>query len=447
MFNGSPEPRTDVVRIPLEAFPPWRVSVTRFDMHPLAGASLMGFAIDGAPVRVVSSDDPTRVRFFPGMGDLEVEFVARDVPAFGCRRASLTPIEHEPDDEDGGREIGAGDVRVRAPDADGTLSVTFDGRTYDGMFGIEDCVDRGDSYDADPDPPRTVSTRATVRRQRHPSGIARLVVTRELEALGTLTVHALVAPGVPFVRCAVTLDNRATDHRLRLRFPTGAPIAAFTAATTFDTARRTTARPDDARWVHRAPTTFAHQGWLEANGLVVGAPGLPEAEVTPDGDVLVTFVRSVGMLARTELRTRPIPAGPEMPAPGAQALGPIHAVISLSASARDARAAEVGLWGVIGGETPALHDGESLLQLAAETSILSACKPARDGDGIIVRVVNPTDETDRVTLRFGVGIGAAGAVQLDETPASEPLEHDGRTVAMTVPPHALRTVRVQTLRR
>ena len=59
-------------------------------------------------------------------------------------------------------------------------------------------------------------------------------------------------------------------------------------------AARSTARPDDSAWLHRAPPTFAQQGWIHANGLTVLASGLPEAEVMPDLNkvfiVLTTFV-------------------------------------------------------------------------------------------------------------------------------------------------------------
>ena len=99
VFNASAEARTDVVRVPLDAFPPWRVSVTRFDMHPLAMPSFEGVTVDGRPARLVASDDPTRVRFLPGLGGLDVEFVAT-VPALGCRRYALAPSEASPDDVD-----------------------------------------------------------------------------------------------------------------------------------------------------------------------------------------------------------------------------------------------------------------------------------------------------------------------------------------------------------
>jgi mannosylglycerate hydrolase len=442
VFSASAERRTDVVRVPLDGYPPWRVSVTRFDMHPLAMPSFRGVTVDGRPARLVASEDPNRVRFLPGLGGLDVEFVATDVPAFGFRRYAVAPADPAPDDVDDRREIDAGDVRVVVAD-DGSLSVTLGNRTYHGLFGLEDAVDRGDSYDCDPDPVRDIDVRAiTVQRTRHRSGIARLRVVRELDEIGTLTVDACIAPGVPFVRCEVTLDNRAPDHRLRLRFPTGGEVDEFDAATTFDTDRRSTGPVDDTGWVHPAPRTFAHQGWIAANGLVVGAPGLPEAEVTPAGDMLVTLVRSVGALARIELRTRPLPAGPEMMTPGAQTQGLVAATVTLGRTPADVRAAEIGFRGVLAGETTPLAAETSLLEIDAQHSVLSACKPAQEGDRIVVRVLNPTDVPDDVTLRFGLDVRRARPVRIDEQPDEFYVEHHGRQVQFHVPPHALRTVRV-----
>ena len=105
------------------------------------------------------------------------------------------------------------------------------------------------------------------------------------------------------------------------------------------------------------------------------------------------------------------------------------------------------MWGVLGDDGPLLDAGVSLLELDAHTSELSACKPADDGDGIVVRVLNPSDEADDVVLRFGLELEDATAVRLDETPDDSRLTHDGRTITLTVPAHALRSVRLHTLRR
>ena len=68
----------------------------------------------------------------------------------------------------------------------------------------------------------------------------------------------------------------------------------------------------------------------------------------------MTLVRSVGWLARFDVGTRPIPAGPEMPAPGAQVLGPITARFVLARDPRHVEDAELGLRGVLGGPDPLL---------------------------------------------------------------------------------------------
>ena len=195
--------------------------------------------------------------------------------------------------------------------------------------------------------------------------------------------------------------------------------------------------------MHPAPRTFPHQGWIAANGLVVGAPGLPEAEVTPAGEILVTLVRSVGALARIELRTRPLPAGPEMMAPGAQTQGRVAATVTLARSAgRRARRRDRPVRRARRRRSPLLAAGASLLELDARRCVLSACKPAQDGDGVVVRVLNPTDESEPARLRFGLDVRRAQPVGLDEQPVEHLVTHHGREVELPVPPHALRSVRV-----
>ena len=233
-----------------------------------------------------------------------------------------------------------------------------------------------------------------------------------------MTTEVRIAPGIERVDLFVTIDNTADDHRLRLVYPTGAPIETFRAATTFDIATRTTLRPDDARWVHAAPTTFPHQGWVAANGLLVGAPGLPEAEVTPDGIIAVTALRAVGWISRGDLHTRPVQAAPGMPAPGAQCHGPLVARLTLAADTDPsiARDAELELRAVAAGDTPLVGPGVALLELTARTLMLSAIKPPLDGDGVIVRVLNPTDRGIGAHLRLAQPVTSASVVRLDETP-------------------------------
>ncbi|MDP9333060.1 MAG: glycosyl hydrolase-related protein, partial [Actinomycetota bacterium] len=82
------------------------------------------------------------------------------------------------------------------------------------------------------------------------------------------------------------------------------------------------------------------------------------------------------------------------------------------------------------------------LELDARYSVLSACKPSQDGDGIVVRVLNPTDESDDVTLHLGREVRRARPVGLDEQPSDFLVTHNGRDVGFPVPPHALRSVQL-----
>ena len=119
-----------------------------------------------------------------------------------------------------------------------------------------------------------------------------------------------------------------------------------------------------------------------------------------------------------------------------------RATVTLARTAADARAAEVGLRGVLGGDAPLLAPDEPLLELEARHCVLSACKPAQDGERVVVRVLNPTDEAEEVHLRFGLDVRRARPVGLDEQPVEDPVTHRGRVVGIYVPAHALRSVRI-----
>jgi hypothetical protein len=468
VFNPSPHPRTDVVRIALDAAPAMAPGPGGIRLHPVLAANRdgVGFEVDGVPARLVPGCADGRFFFDAASVPLDVELIARDVPAFGWKRLRLAPAPPSADAVDDGREIEAGALRVRV-DGRGTLSVEMHGRRYDGLLEIEDRGDRGDSYDADllDDGERAVLERVTVRRRRHAGGIrclevarrlavpARLDPSRERRVAETAPVHlrveARVAEGVSRIDLRVRIENHAEDHRLRLLFPTGSETAEFRAATTFDTVVRSTARVDASGWVHGAPATFPHQGAVSLNGLTVVAPGLPEAEVGPDGTLAITLLRAVGWLSRADLRSRPGLAGPLIPAPGAQCLAPFDARISLlpvadAGAVRDAESDLRGVFAPAAGHV--LAPAIPVIEIEP-ADVFTALKPAEDGDGAILRLLNATDAARRVRIRVGIPIVGARLVRLDEHPIAGPVEHDGDEVRIEVPPRALRSIRLSAARR
>jgi len=463
VFNPSPHPVTALVRVPLDPHPALAMHVGQPEIHPmvLAGLDDIGFTVEGQPVRVIASDDPARVRWLPGQRAQDIEFVATDLPACGCRRFRLRRADVVVDEQDDGREITADGQRVVVAD-DGTVTAEIGGHTWSGLFGIEDTGDRGDSYDFDPVGVGSMPepSAVVVTRHRHPGGVQRLVVERTFPLPARLDdgrerrstegvdlavrLEVVLAAGVPGVRVDVSTVNTAEDHRLRLRFPTGQTTARFRAATTFDHAARSTDPVDDINWVHRAPTTFCQHGQIDVNGLSVIAPDLAEAEVRSDGDLLLTLVRSVGWLSRMDLASRPVPAGPVMPAAGAQCLETIATTVWLMADASPAesRALVAGARGVVGGPNPMIEAERPLISVEGPGLVLSTLKPAEDGQGLIIRLLNPTDAASTAVVDLGVAFEKAESARLDEETDTGLAEVEGTRVSATMPPRGVRTLRV-----
>ncbi|HTL99768.1 MAG TPA: glycosyl hydrolase-related protein, partial [Candidatus Omnitrophota bacterium] len=151
-------------------------------------------------------------------------------------------------------------------------------------------------------------------------------------------------------------------------------------------------------------TAPAHRYVAASNGdrgLAIFAPGFFEYEWT-GSDLAMTLLRSVGDLSRGDLATRPGHAGWITPTPAAQcigrdrvelAIGPVTSsdldrADRLERSWEDAFLPLRGMW---------LRDADALLpaavgiELEGEGLVLSAAKPAEDGDGMILRCWNAGD--------------------------------------------------------
>ncbi len=471
--NPSPRQRTDVVRFPFDFHPYVVPEANPLDaVHPtvLHDLGRMRFTVDGEPARLVPAE-VGRLKLVPERGVFDLEFVARDVPPLGVRRARvrLAPDAVVTEDavesvEAGSAEaqLAAGAIRVMV-EADGTFTACFGDESFTGLGALESVGDRGDSYDFDAvaEGPGLVLEEVSVERRRHPSGIEELHVVRRYHAPArlaasrrerseetaplTVATRLRVAPGVPRIDLEICVDNAAEDYRLRMKFPVDRPVERFRSATTFDVATRTPGARDGRDWVQAPPRTFPHQGFVHAGGLTVVAPGLPEAEVTASGAVAITLLRCVGSLSRPDLDSRPGPAGPGTDTPGAQCPGRLRARLSLFAGfdPAAAREAELGLRAVAAGETALLPESQPVLSIEPAALLLSGLKPAEDGDGMVLRVLNPTDATLEAEIRLGFAIASASPVQLDETPISQPLPIEDNRLRFPVPPHSLRSLRIR----
>ncbi len=449
--------------------PPVEVSVSVVNPLPAARRVLVELpipdelaeaeALVALPGFAHEADDPAvraaalRVQRAPSAeeGSNGTGLVALDLDGFGAR--TITLVAERP----GRAAVAGGGARVVADDTienehlrvtlapDGSLSVVelLTGRRHDRLNVLEDEADRGDEYNFCPlagDRPR--------RPDRHAGRVAITAsgpVVAELTAELGFELPARLSPdrrrrrgrvtcpvrvsvrlvaGLPRVEVETVVDNAARDHRLRVRF--AAPDATHTtpvrAEGHFDVVHRPV-RPSwsGAAWVEPPALTAHTAGAVAIGDLVVIGRGLPEYEAVPvrrGVDLAVTLLRCVGWLSRDDLSTRPGHAGPGLPTPEAQCLGPYTfrytlgfgaaaltdaALCRLSADVRT----PVGI-GPAGALTAGLVEVEGDVAWAT-------LKPAEDGDGAVLRVYAP-GAGSRLDVR---SIASLTGARLDESPTRE----------------------------
>jgi mannosylglycerate hydrolase len=392
---------------------------------------------------------------------------------FGLRDGAVQPLESFA--SAAGRLVWNGPVEFGL-DRDGTavLRSKGNGRPFTGLLGFESERDVGDTYtfcpasrDAIRRPSRPVRPRVTAPGPLVAGlewGIAMRCGSGSGGGLGRVSARIRVEAigDSPVLRCCIALDNQARDHRLRLRFPTGLARAQVFAGTQFGVVERSVpARSTKQRMEAPVTTAPAHRFVATAKGergLALFAPGFFEYEWTSRGDLLITLLRSVGELSKGDLKTRPGHAGWPTPTPEAQCLGtevielglaPIS-VTDLGAPERlhhlweDCFLPPVARW--IRNYSPV---GKSSIEamgctLEGEGLVLSAFKPAEDGQGAVVRCVNLRDASVRGRLRFAPRVSRAVEVRADESPIGElTLEESGSTVAFGVSGHGLVSVLIK----
>jgi alpha-mannosidase len=357
-----------------------------------------------------------------------------------------------------------------ARDGTVTLADRRTGLLYPSLLGLESAGDAGDTYTWAPragDRLRRMTGPVAVRTLARGPLVAALEVrgrltssTGYVDVRLILTLHA----GSAALRCTLQLDNRAIDHRLRLRVPTGVPGIAAAAGTQFGTALRPAPAAPASHYSRETPVATAPAQRFVAvadgvRGLAVLAPGFFEYELGANGDLRVTLLRAVGQLSRDDLPTRPGHAGWPAPTPLAQCLGPDRlqlailpvetadhrAVSGLAEEWEDVFLPPRALW--LRQATP-LSVPACDIRLEGKGLVFSSVKPPEQGDGLVLRCWNARADAVSGAWRFGRAVARAFQVRADERAVVGELApaQGGHTVPLLVEPHGIATVRVEFVR-
>jgi mannosylglycerate hydrolase len=386
-----------------------------------------------------------------------IEFAASDLPPLGYKFYSL---ESAPEDRHRGpRREPPKEARLEneqltvTAKSNGTLSILHkpSGRLYEGLNRLVDEGDAGDEYNFSPPSAQKVALSTASEWEVEPGEDPRTLVLRgAIELPRSLTtdrsarteetvrcpatVRVRLVPGSRRVEIRTELYNRARDHRLRAVFPSGITAGESTAETAFGTIRRPTRpREDDAAWREKDSTLYAQRRFVyvedESWGVGLLNKGLPEYEVSPEGELRLTLLRSVGWLSRSDLTTRIGHAGPALATPEAQCQG--RHVFEYALVFHEVSHQEPGMfreaeeyWLPIearavqqqdlpGEPTPQGAPG-SFLEIEGEDAVLSCLKKAEDRDGLILRLYNASRDPSKAMLKFGFPIATAYRTNLNE---------------------------------
>jgi mannosylglycerate hydrolase len=368
-----------------------------------------------------------------------------------------------------GRSIGNELLEIRIGSRGAiSLSDRRTGQQYRDVLSLESSGDVGDTYTYAP-PLRDRTIRARSNLAVRPLAQGPLVAAFELrwtlglgyghggtrervEARVTLSLYT----GSPLLRCTLELDNQARNHRLRARVRTGLPGANATAGVQFGVvARPPIVRAGRYRRETPVATAPAHRfvACSASNrGLALLTPGFFEYELQPDGDLLMTLLRSVGQLSRGDLPTRPGHAGWPTPTPEAQCLGRDRVQLALAPVTQDQVEQGISLpqlWedAFLPVRAQWLRQASPLspppieIRLEGEGLVFSTIKPAEQGAGLVLRCFNARPQPAAGIWHMSAPLSAAQRSRADEHPLHEiRLGEGSRSVPFHAAAHEIVTI-------
>lgn len=349
------------------------------------------------------------------------------------------------------------------PDGTGSLAHEFIGRKFGNLMQYEDSGDSGDGWTRGPlindivyrTPGARVMTavdedgplRTVFRVEREfdlPRGLDRATGWRSDARVPMRVVDLIyVEKGAQCLRVRTRVENACMDHRLRVLFPTDAKTDVSFAETPFAVVERDVPiPPESARWIERINPEKAFTSFFGVQdgqgGLAVLAPfGLHEYEVTqtPDRSLALTLFRSTWQTVGTSGE------------PGGELLQPLEFEYLLWPFLGEfdaVRASQI----VADAQVPVLlHNSEELpksrsfLSLKEGKVVVTAIKPAADGNGGIIRLWNPGEEPVEEVIIPERPAESAALCDLNEDVVRPIAVLPQGRIPVTVPARGLATIR------
>jgi alpha-mannosidase len=244
-------------------------------------------------------------------------------------------------------------------------------------------------------------------------------------------------PGVPRVDFHTEVDNKASDHRLRVHFQAPFQCDHSFHDGQFDIVKRPIDLPKyDETWAE-SPRQEVPQGDFTAVhsddlSLTIANRGLPEIEVTrgneSNTEIALSLIRSIGWLSRDDLATRKGHAGPMgIETPEAQMLGKYSFDYSFIPGGKDLTKSIHQAYAFnapLKSATTTIHSGNlppsiSFIMSDNQDFILTTIKLSEKEDRLIVRGFNRLPTEIEVNLKLWRAFKYAYLVSLEENNSRE----------------------------
>jgi len=396
----------------------------------------------------------------------------KDVPAMGYLTCEVQPVASESSGTSiaiSERELENAHLKVTV-ETNGSLSV-FDkatGETYVGLNSFEDDGEVGNAWiPVRPEFNRFIDTlgdSVTVRTLENGS------LSATLEVCNTMQIPVSAADDFKrrsdetttlIIRSEITLtkdgkridirariNNKMKDHRLRVLFPAGVKTSDYKAAIPFDVVSRPVPKPDNADWVEKVQMTDSNSGFVTVSdgkrGLSILNQGIYEVEVKDDDarSIALTLLRCSWQHGLWDTN--------RWADEGFQNLGEnefTYAIYPHTGEWNEAQvhnqlfdldspftAAQTGR--NPGGNLP-LKD--SFLEVCNDQVFVSGIKKHERGDGVVVRLFNPSAENLETELKMKWPVKRAQLLTMNEEPLSD-LEIANGLAQVPVAHHKILTV-------
>jgi alpha-mannosidase len=225
----------------------------------------------------------------------------------------------------------------------------------------------------------------------------------------TITVYH----DIPRIDCVTKVDNRHPQIRLRLKFNTDIQAPKYTSEIQFGAVDRTVDQgttPVETDWVEKPCGVFPALNWIDYSdnerGITLINQGLPAHQVQ-GGTIFLTLFRSVMMLSADGV------TGPAVPTPDAQEFKKHVFEYSLYPHSGGWKEANSFLQGnEVNSSLEAFQitpprnrrglfpQSFSFVEVSTSNIILTACKRAENGKGIILRLYEAKGESMEVSIQF-----------------------------------------------